>query len=510
MRKLLAAILGSVVLVASFNMPVHANETSLLISEIKTASANSASQEFIEIYNASSNDIDVTGWKVQYIAATSTNANDIAVLEGILRSGGRLLLSSQVSSQPYIEGADFYFNAGLAAAGGHVRIMMSDQTTVVDTAGWGSARYAEGLAATAPSSGSSLVRNSDLSGNMPDTNDNSKDFSISSTPTPQGGDIYEAEPPKPIEYLPVHITELMANPASPLLDHEAEFIELYNPNDTAVEMVGYVLQTGLIYQYTYEFGNYVIEPKEYLVLYASETKLTLANTTSRARLLTPNAEVVYETAAYPSIGENQSWSLFGATWQYSDRITPAGVNVLFIESEESTPQDEVAEATLVPCATGKYRNPLTNRCRNLEVATVLLSPCDDDEERNPLTNRCRKVGSLVSALAVACKTGQERNPLTNRCRKVANNASELKPCSEGQERNVATNRCRKVASALLTPAIIKQPGTAATNTILPNKFSWWIGGIVATTVLGYGMYEWRYETVAMLRRIRSKLSGNLD
>ncbi|MCL2001886.1 hypothetical protein FWG76_00575, partial [Candidatus Saccharibacteria bacterium] len=45
---------------------------------------------------------------------------------------------------------------------------------------------------------------------------------------------------------------------------------------------------------------------------------------------------------------------------------------------------------LADCGEGRYRNPLTNRCKKIEVPTE-QKPCNEGYERNPETNRCRKI-----------------------------------------------------------------------------------------------------------------------
>ena len=148
------------------------------------------------------------------------------------------------------------------------------------------------------------------------------------------------------------------------------------------------------------------------------------------------------------------------------------------------------------CGPGKYRHPLTNRCRNVETDVVTFAGCDADEYRNPETNRCRKI-STAASLLTPCDATQERNPETNRCRKIlASTDTALTPCAAGYERNPETNRCRKVIASAANTAVIGdvQNESQSTNN---NRY---IGLAAFGAVIVYGIYEWRTEIIKLFRR----------
>ncbi len=174
-------------------------------------------------------------------------------------------------------------------------------------------------------------------------------------------------------------------------------------------------------------------------------------------------------------------------WQWTSTPQPYGDNIITIP---------VAEVAL--CPEGKYRNPDTNRCRNIEEVIGDLVPCQEGYERNSTTNRCRKIASTGTSLT-PCKEGQERNPATNRCRSIASAIAELLPCDEGYERNPATNRCRKVQGGNVLGAEYpvepyKQEGAAMAT--------WWVVGGIAALAAGYGVWEWRREIGAGVSRLK--------
>lgn len=157
---------------------------------------------------------------------------------------------------------------------------------------------------------------------------------------------------------------------------------------------------------------------------------------------------------------------------------------------------------LPACPAGKYRNPETNRCRNIESDTG-LKPCAADQIRNPETNRCRSIFASDSGLT-PCKPGQTRNPDTNRCRSNASAAGVLKACAANQERNPETNRCRKKATSQTASTEVKD----IESKMQADRGGWLLAGTAGIGLASYGMAEWREEIALGLRRFRSLLGKN--
>jgi hypothetical protein len=86
------------------------------------------------------------------------------------------------------------------------------------------------------------------------------------------------------------ISEVLPNPEG---DDMAEFIELYNPTDTAIVLAGLLLddEEGGSRPYTIPEGT-IIPPQAYLVFPRVQTKLALNNTGDEVRLLLPSGDVL--------------------------------------------------------------------------------------------------------------------------------------------------------------------------------------------------------------------------
>jgi hypothetical protein len=292
------------------------------------------------------------------------------------------------------------------------------------------------------------------------------------------------------------VNELLPNASGS--DTGLEYIELYNPFDEAVSLRGYVLRVGKILEKSYAFtDDQEIASHEYMVITSAQLPFTLLNTTSSVQLVTPaGSELGVITYSDPQ--DDMSWSLIDGVWQYTNQRTPGALNQSSILTEEVSEEREVLGVnTLASCGPGKYRHPLTNRCRNIESDVVTLAGCDADEYRNPETNRCRKITSLTSSLA-PCSEGQERNLDTNRCRSTLANSSTLAVCQEGYERNPETNRCRKVVSAIAGASNAELLQNPASSQTLQSPYM--LGAGVAVLALGYGFYEWRAEILRIFKR----------
>ena len=300
----------------------------------------------------------------------------------------------------------------------------------------------------------------------------------------------------------LQVTELLPNISGS--DLGREFIEIFNPHESPVLLAGYVLQIGKLFEKNYDLDQatdqVAIGPNEYLVIYDSQLGFTLLNTNSGVRIVAAAGNIVSE-AVYESPEDDASWSLFDIAWEYSNRQTPGTHNLksLIEFREEVLP----VTTSVVPCDTGKYRHPITNRCRNIENDTTMLVHCDNDEYRNPETNRCRKVATLASSLT-PCTEGHERNSETNRCRKVEGVASVLAPCQAGYERNPETNRCKK---ALLAAANISESSNNFVKKEASNTLTNMLVIGAGLSAVSYGLYEWRSEFFRGLRKLTQFILG---
>jgi hypothetical protein len=200
---------GNEVLSADNNLETSSVADHIIISEIQTSGANGADDEWVELYNPTIQDIDLSGWSVQYRGSASQTFNKKNFVAGnVIPARGYFLIAGNA----YQGGvsADMSHNSfSLSATGGNVflvantsLITSATSTTIIDKLAYGAGTYLfpeTAVFANAPASGQTLERKANASstaaslssgndkwqGNGYDLNDNSNDFVLQTSPTPQ-------------------------------------------------------------------------------------------------------------------------------------------------------------------------------------------------------------------------------------------------------------------------------------------------------------------------------------
>ncbi len=530
----LFSIVSVFLLVCSLFIPVRVwaeDETStskILISSVKTDGGSGS--EFVELYNPGDSLIDLSGWKLEYIQASLGLTEDVCSSttwssEQQISKYISLDLAGQ-SIAPLTRLKLFLSSMNDDAAGAVRLSQFKNQTQpnpeliIHDLVGWGSdalpAPCSEQQAANIPKDAQKLERCVDNHGYFMDTNNNLQDFKILSDAEalPQLCDAGQ-DPANDPDCSGVVVSEVLPNPKGD--DQNSEFIEIFNPTAETINLSGCKLQVeGSANIYEFEKDE-VIESGQFIAIYSEVSGLRLPNA-SGGTVLIISGGVEYPFSYQPGLKDDISWAMIDEKWQMTDRPTPGSTNLPM--SQKPSPNSNNSSG-LKPCAVGKYRNPETNRCRNIETTSDSLKPCAEGKERNPATNRCRSIVASLSSLVpcrdgqvrnpetnrcrsvlssssslVPCKPGQQRNPETNRCRKIDSDGSSLKPCAEGQERNPETNRCRKVKAQLASADF----GSESNNS---SPINYGILAAVGSLVAGYGVYEYRNDFRNKWRQIRN-------
>ena len=105
-------------------LPLHAeNELqNVVITEVMTASIESAAAEFIELYNPNDISVQLTDWRVEYKSANGQNWHTKYTFEEFeAQPRGFILLATEELGLDENE-VDGTFSGGLALAVGHIRI----------------------------------------------------------------------------------------------------------------------------------------------------------------------------------------------------------------------------------------------------------------------------------------------------------------------------------------------------------------------------------------------------
>ncbi len=166
----------------------------VLLAEVVTGGA-SASDEYVELTNASTVAVDLGGLELVYATSSGSTVTRKATWASPrpLAPGQHLLVAN--ASGAFAALADATYSGGLAATGGALALRPVGGTPI-DAVGWGDATsgFVEGTVAPAPPAGSSIERRPGGSaGSGTDTNDNATDWIVQATPEPRN----LAAPPLP-------------------------------------------------------------------------------------------------------------------------------------------------------------------------------------------------------------------------------------------------------------------------------------------------------------------------
>lgn len=350
MKRLTVAIFG-MILIASQGAVFAISPNNIVISALQTESATSASEEYITIHNTGSIAVDVTSWRLQYFSATAANftspSRTITLASALAPNSDITVSSTGYTAQ----NSTIFFNATLSAAGGHVRLVSGTPANEIvhDTVGWGSALHPEQSSADVVARGTAYRRML-VDGQPVDTDNNHDDFSLSASAATPVAVLTPQTPTNPTtstsSYEGLTITELLPDPTAPLTDASDEFIELYNDTSAAIDLSGLTLQTGNSNTYSYKLTG-LIASHGYLVLYSSQTKLTLSNSGGRSQIIDATGNVIDETASYSAAPTGSSWQLYVEQWSWSNRPTPAAANPAPPAGTATTPKVKAASTTVL-------------------------------------------------------------------------------------------------------------------------------------------------------------------
>jgi hypothetical protein len=208
------------------------------------------------------------------------------------------------------------------------------------------------------------------------------------TPTPEPTPSPTLLPTPPVQAYQLQISEIYVNPASPQTDDADEFVEIYNPSDSAQEIGGLWIMTGNNYSYRYQIPEGImLGGKSYAVYFSEETNLALSNTSGKAKLVTGSGETIFETI-YSDVEEGFSYALFDTSWEWTNLPTPAFANILgkaepkVTTKAVSTAKEKttVAKATATPKSTktssssSSTKTTSTSSSKKVASATASKTP----------------------------------------------------------------------------------------------------------------------------------------
>ena len=469
----------------------------ILISKI------SQDKKYIEIYNPTNQNVDLTGWKIEYYAGSGTKTVGKIFKDEVILANGFLVLSNDKMLAGAIK---FDNNLGLAQNDGSVVLSRSDGS-VADTVGWGNNSKSAG---SPIKGGVKIVWRCFIDGNIID----SKNFLSGKNLNNQEVEPYSRPNCKNSEPKPKSSKELNKCEGLKLSEIasnvDEQFIEIINSGEKTVITTGCKLTVGDS-GVRENIGDIELNPGEFLTIKIKNTKLKLPKTKGKVYLLDEAGSKI-SSAEYEKLAKSSSWSLIDDEWTQTFMITENSENIFkeYLDCQNGYERNVLGKCVKIatppiesPCPVGQYRHPETRRCRKNE-AEKTITPCKDGYYRSEETGRCRSIVSAAAKTLKPCPEGQFRNSSTGRCKKIASTDDIAKECPEGFERNPQTKRCRKIKSANM-PTV----GSAAAEVkqVAGATWGWWVFGGVSLLAVGYGVWQWRWEISQFVRKIRESIKS---
>jgi hypothetical protein len=201
MRDLPAVFGLAAITLAAFLFILHSEYVSaatnhVVISQIEVGTTGSAADEFVELYNPTPNDVNLSSWRLSRKNSGGTLGNLTTNLSGTIKSHGYFLIGSPTYSG--IPSLDLAYSTGNTIANNNTVILFSDAgITTIDLVGIGpNAPASESASTLTPVNNGSIQRKTDDTlGHGIDTNNNSVDFELLTVSTPRNSSI--VLPPTP-------------------------------------------------------------------------------------------------------------------------------------------------------------------------------------------------------------------------------------------------------------------------------------------------------------------------
>ncbi len=337
-RAMLISVAALGFFVRGFYFVQAVSPSELVISKIQiTGGVGLTAQDFISIYNRSTEPIDLNGLRL--VKRTKTGTSDTT-----LKSWSSPTL---VNPGAYYTWANSDYAAMINAEASSSQTISNDNGAalregpentgvIIDSVGWGEAAniFVEGSAfATNPPGGKYIERKNNL-----DSNNNATDFQLypPDEPEPEPEEEVdeteetneETETPKTpsgsTKDLVIH--EIFINPKE--VDNLApisEFVELHNKGTGTISLDGWRIEVG---ESLFELSAGTTLGPNSFTLIQDPKNLPLPNNGASVKLFAPGRTTATQTVSYKKAEDGMSYAYFASGWRWTVVPTPARENIL--------------------------------------------------------------------------------------------------------------------------------------------------------------------------------------
>ncbi len=445
-------------LISQNQLPARAQANdapSLVISQLKITSSNG---QFVTLHNTTDSSLDMSKYRLEYFNhydLSKATSSRLISLSGIVPPHGYFMINDNSMSLCY----QIVINAaslGFSSTAGLISVVSMHQSSIgapatsklEDYVGW--SKTASIGAQTLPSNTNAFFQrqprdssyNPDISnpgsGNwqtvQPDIPNPCQLISVSTTPelvmTGMNQLLPSTEAPatiifaadgsgQPTATMPAgniglkapSITELLPNPLGTGNDTTEEFIEMYNSNSVTFDLSGFSIETGTTTTRTYVFpAGTKIPANTFVAYYSAETKLSLSNTGSQARLLDPFGNSIATSNIYATAKDGQSWASAKGKWYWTTTPTPAKANII-----KEPPPSSKAKAKL---KNSKVKGASKTKKGGSKLPVAVAGSITDEPSNTPVHNWML---AMIGSLALLYGAYEYRADLANKIHQFRRN-----------------------------------------------------------------------------------------
>ncbi len=472
----LSAALG-VALLGSAIVPLPASAavgSKVVINEayVKGGSAGAFyNKKFVELYNAGDTAQDLSGWSLQYRATANVSTGNVQKLTGSIAAGGYYLIAlpgneneangaqlpaadvtSKTVTPSGTNGQLFLANVGEAIAPAEGKVA---DARVVDFLGYGTAKSFE----TAPAivDGANSKPNALVRTDFVDTDDNSKDFTNTTTVTPQGSGRTTPTPDPSGSASPSPSPSASATQAPPVTPGAVVPISEIQGTGATTPLAGQTVTTRGIVTAAYPTGGY-----NGFFIQTPGTGGEIDPKTHTAS----DAIFVYGSAATATVAIGQHVEVTGTANEFSGQTQisaePAGVSVLTEQAAAVQP--------------AKISWPKTDEERE-RFEGMLLAPQGDFTVTNSYsTNQYAEVGLAAGTTPLRTPTDVARPGTLDYDGAVADNAARGVVLDDGASINFLNDANKGIPLpyvSLTKPVRVGAPTTFTKPVILDYRNNTW-------------------------------------
>jgi len=322
----------------------------LTINEIAwMGTEKSYSDEWIEIYNNSSVEIDIIGWKIK-----SLNSKFYIELSGKITPKEFFILErTDDQSLPDIP-ADLVYRGALSNSGEHIELL-DNENQIIDEIncekGWFAGnnetkQTMERKNSLNPGNDKNNWQHSGIPGGTPKKESfielNETDYRENDQKEEANGEKQALAPTiySTSYFSLVYINELLPSPTGP--DKENEWIELFNEGDD-LNLSGWQIRDVSGRTQSYYFSQEtIIKNNDFLILPSSLTKITLNNEGDSVLLINPAGETI-DSVSFGKTPQGKSYNKTNNEWVWTSSPTPGKQNFL----SDSKKEDYNASSVIV-------------------------------------------------------------------------------------------------------------------------------------------------------------------